>query len=554
MLDEQVKNQPEAKAIWFLETDVTYAQLGNYIDSFATALSQRGVKKDDVVALLLPNCIQYVVSYYATVKIGAIASGINPTYKALEILHHLDEVGAKVLVVLDHSYAKQVAPILDKHKLDLIIATNVVDLAHGLGFKRGLGKFLHKIPKGKVPEALNFLDLLKTPPNVPKVNIDPINDPAVYQLTGGATGVPKAAVLTHFNCVSNAIQCKLTQFDRRPGMAIVGVLPLFHSFAMTVVMNGGICLGYRMMLWPQPPPIHVLVEELLEYGPKGGTIFPGVEILFSRLALYLKEHPELKTKLAGMFRLCTSGAGPLHRYVKDPFEQYTGAKLVEGYGLAEASPVVSSGPFNKKDQPGKIGLPMTSTDWGIFDATDFSKGMKPIYPGEGDPKEEERDIYTGEICVCGPQVMKEYLNRPEETAEIIKTYDDRTWLLTGDIGFMDSTGQITIRDRKKQMIKVMGYAVFPKEVEELIGRHEAVREVAIAGIPNQETGEFVKAWVALKPEFKDKVTSDQLLEWCTKSLSHYKVPKEIEIRDEIPRSNTGKVLRRTLQKQDLGYD
>ncbi|OLS16256.1 MAG: long-chain-fatty-acid-CoA ligase [Promethearchaeota archaeon CR_4] len=296
--------------------------------------------------------------------------------------------------------------------------------------------------------------------------------------------------------------------------------------------------------------MNVLVEELLKSGPKGGTIFPGVEILFNRLGMYLKDHPELKSELAGMFRLCTSGAGPLHRYVKDPFEQYTGARLVEGYGLAEASPSVSGGPLNGKDQPGKIGLPMCGTDWGIFDAVDFTKGMKPIFPGEGDPKEEERDIYTGEICVCGPQVMKEYLNRPEETADTLKTYDGRTWLLTGDLGFMDSTGQITIRDRKKQMIKMKGYAVFPKEVEDLIGRNNAVRDVAVAGIPDKETGEFVKAWVSLKPEFKDQVTAEQLLEWCKQNLSHYKVPKEIEIREDIPTTATGKVMRRVLQEQD----
>ncbi|OLS16266.1 MAG: long-chain-fatty-acid--CoA ligase [Promethearchaeota archaeon CR_4] len=553
MLDEQVKNQPEAKAIWFLDTDVTYEQLGHYVDSFATALSERGVKKGDVVTMLLPNSIQYVVCYYATVKIGAIASGINPTYKPLEILHQLDEVGSKVLVVLNSLYATQVAPIIAKHKLDLLITTSAVDLAYGLGFKRILGKLLKKELKGKVPGAVKFMDLLKTPPNVPKVEIDPINDPAVYMMTGGTTGVPKGAVLTHFNCVSNAIQCKFTQFDRKPGMAIVGILPLFHSFAMTVVMNGGICLGFRIMLWPQPPAMNVFVDDLLKYGPKGGTIFPGVEVLFNRLAMYLKQHPELKGELAGMFRLCTSGAGPLHRYVKDPFEQYTGAKLVEGYGLAEASPVVSTGPFNNKDQPGKIGLPLTGTDWGIFDAGDFSKGMKPIYPGEGDPKEEERDTYTGEICVCGPQVMKEYLNRPEETAETLKTYNGRTWLLTGDIGFMDATGQITIRDRKKQMIKVKGYAVFPKEVEDLIGRHEAVRDVAVAGIPDKETGELVKAWVTLKPEVNGNITSEKLLEWCRENLSRYKVPKEIEILDEIPMTMTGKVMRRTLQERDPRY-
>ncbi len=550
MLFEQVKKQPNEKAIWFLDTSVTYAELGLYVDSLATAFSQRGIKKGDVVSILLPNCIQYVVCYYAAMRIGAIASGINPTYKPLEVLHCLEEVGAKAFVVLDALYADQVAPIMGKHKIDLLISTNVADLAHGLGFKRVLGKLLGKIPKGKVPNAIKLMDLLKTPPAVPKVDIDPANDPAVYMMTGGTTGLPKAAVLTHYNCVCNAIQCRLWLFDRKPGMALVGVLPMYHSFSMTVVMNSCIGMGFWMMLWPRPPEMHILVEELLKYGPKGGTLFPGVEILFNKLGLYLKDHPELKPEIAGMFRLCISGAGPLHRYVKDPFEQFTGAKLVEGYGLAEATPVVSAGPLNGKDQPGKIGMPFPGTDWGIFDSTDFSKGEKPIYEGEGDPKEEERDKFTGEICVCGPQVMKEYLNREEETADTIKDYDGRKWLLTGDVGFMDKTGQITIRDRKKQMIKVKGYAVFPKEVEDLIGRHEAVQEAAVAGIPDKDTGEFVKAWVSIKPEFKGKVTAEQLLAWCKENMTHYKVPKEIEIRDDIPKTTVGKVLRRELQEQD----
>ena len=547
MLDEQVKKIPNEKVIWFLETYVTFGELGKMVDAFATALAQKGIKKGDVVTMLLPNCIQYTVCYFGAVKIGAVVSGINPTYKPLEVLHQLDEVGSKVLIVMDSFYAAQIAPIINKHKIQLLISTNLADLASGLGAKRAFSKMIGKIPKAKVPGAIKFLDLLKTPPNVPKVEIDPISDPAIYMMTIGTTGVPKAAVLTHYNCVSNAIQCKLWLYDRKPGMAMVGVLPLFHSFAMTVVQNSSIASGFCILFWAKPPEMNVLIEELIRLGPKGGTIFPGVEVLFIRLGQYLKDHPELKSKLAGMFRLCISGAGPLHRPVKDMFEEYTGAKLTEGYGLAEASPVVSAGPLNGKDESGKIGVPFPGTDWMLVDRDNFDSGPLNGPNAEGPYGEDN----TGEICVCGPQVMIEYLNRPEETVETIKEWDGRKWLLTGDIGFMDETGQITIRDRKKQMIKTKGYAVFPKEVEELIGRNDAVLECAVAGIPDEETGEMVKAWVSLKPEYKGKVTSEELLAWAKENLTHYKVPKEIEIRDEIPKSMVvGKVMRRQLQEED----
>jgi long-chain acyl-CoA synthetase len=246
-----------------------------------------------------------------------------------------------------------------------------------------------------------------------------------------------------------------------------------------------------------------------------------------------------------MFRLCVSGAGALHRPVKDKFEQVSGGKLVEAYGLTECTTVVSTGPFNGKDEPGKIGLPYPGTDWAIFDADNFEAG--PICDGTIE-KGNFGIEHTGEICVCGPQVMKEYLNKPEDTAATLKMWDGRIWCRTGDIGFMDETGQITIRDRKKQMIKYKGYSVFPKEVEELIGSHPDVIEVAVAGLPDPETDEMVKAWVQLKED--SQITSDDLLEWCKENITHYKVPKQIEIIAEIPKTIVGKVQRRELQEAD----
>ena len=263
---------------------------------------------------------------------------------------------------------------------------------------------------------------------------------------------------------------------------------------------------------------------------------PGVENLFIGLTRYLEKNPE--PKLKGMFRLCVSGAGPLHKPVKDMFEKVSGGRLVEAYGLTECTTAVSAGPFNGTDEPGTIGLPYPGADWELFDSENFNNGPLKGFGIEN----------TGEICVCGPQVMKGYLNDPEATKETLKEWDRRIWCLTGDIGYMDKKGQIIIRDRKKQMIKYKGYSVFPKEVEELIGTHPDVLEVAVAGLPDSETGELVKAWVQLKPS--SKISEAKLIEWCHQNITHYKAPKTLEIISEIPKSMVGKVQRRVLQIND----
>jgi len=241
-----------------------------------------------------------------------------------------------------------------------------------------------------------------------------------------------------------------------------------------------------------------------------------------------------------MFRLCVSGAGPLHKPVKDAFEAISNGTLVEAYGLTECTTAVSIGPFDGTDTPGTIGLPLPGVEWAIFDSQDFNKGPVKGYGID----------FTGEICVCGPQVMKGYLNRPEATAEVLKEWEGRIWCLTGDIGYMDEQGQMVIRDRKKQMIKYKGYSVFPKEVEDLLGSHPAVMEVAVAGLPDVETGEIVKAWVQLQDESVGKISSEELIAWSKENITHYKCPKQIEIVEEIPKSMVGKVQRRVLQIND----
>jgi long-chain acyl-CoA synthetase len=550
--ERQRKKYADERMMWFIESWMTYEEAGQAIDSLATALHNLGVKKGDVVALLMPNSFQYVISFYAIVKLGAIATGINPTYKPLEILHHLKITSATILITLDALYGELVRPVISQSKIEMVIYTNVADLASGLsGLKKGLGKLIGKIPKGKVdfPGAIDFMDLLETKPDLPKVEFDPFEHTATFIMTGGTTGVPKATVLSHFNLVSNAVQAVLWVGGEDPGVGDIGALPLFHSFAMTAVMNVTIAIGGWMMLFARPPPTEEFLKEITHIEAPKGLFYAGAEILFKRIA----DFPKLEKfpNLTGRLRLCISGAGPLHAPVQKSFQENTGGRIVEGYGLSEASPVVSGGNLFGESPIGTIGMPFPGTDWGIFDAADFSKG--PIADGLSGSKYGEEN--TGELCVCGPQVMKGYLNQPDETVDTLKTWDGRTWLLTGDIGFMNEDGTVALRDRKKQLIKVAGHSVFPAEVETMLMSNEAVSEAAVAGLPDPKgkVGEITKAWVALKPEYQGKITAEELIAWTEKNLTKWKCPTIIEFIDEVPKNILGKIQRRLLQEADPLY-
>ncbi len=547
--ERQRKKYANDNMMWFLESWMTYEEAGKAIDSLATALNDLGVKKGDVVAFLMPNSFQYVICFYAVTKLGVIATGVNPTYKPLEILHHLKLTGAKTLIVLDALYNELARPIIKKTDIEMVIYTNVADLASGLsGLKKGLGKLIGNIPKGKVdfPNAIKFLDLLNTEPNLPDVKFDPTEHTATYIMTGGTTGVPKSTILTHFNLVSNATQAMLWVGGEDPGVGDIGALPLFHSFAMTAVMNVAIALGGWIMLFPRPPPTEVFLKEITHIPAPKGLFYAGAEILFKRIADF--PHLEKFPGLMGRLKLCISGAGPLHAPVQQAFQKNTGGRIVEGYGLSEASPIVSAGNLFGESPVGVLGMPMTGTDWGIFDVDDFEKG--PIAVGLPGSKYGEEN--SGELCVCGPQVMKGYLNQPEETADTLKKWDGRTWLLTGDIGFMNEDGTVALRDRKKQLIKVAGHSVFPAEVETMLMSHEAVSEAAVAGLPDPKgkVGEITKAWVALKPKYSGKITTDQLIAWTEKNMTKWKCPAIIEFIDEVPKNILGKIQRRVLQEAD----
>ncbi len=551
--ETQRQKYPNEYIMRFLETWMTYEEAGKLIDVMATSLYKLGIREGDVIAILLPNCFQYVIVFYACVKLGAIATGINPTYKPLEVLHHLDVTDAKILIVLDALYEELVAPIIEKKNLEFIISTNIADLATGLGFKRVLGKLLGKIPKGKVDfePSYKFKDLIRTEDNLPDVKFDPTSHPATYIMTGGTTGVPKATVLTHFNLVSNVRQVVEIFGGEQPGMGDIGALPLFHSFAMTAVMNVAIGIGGWMMLFPRPPPTEEFLKEVDKIEAPKGLAYAGAEILFKRIADFpqLDKFPDLM----GKFRLNVSGAGPLHAPVRDAFEKNTGGRIVEGYGLSEASPVVSAGNLFEESPIGTIGMPLPGTDWAIFDTNAPTLEDGPI--ADGLPNSKYGEEHSGELCVCGPQVMKEYLNQPEETKQTLQEWDGRIWLRTGDIGFMNDDGTVALRDRKKQLIKLAGHSVFPTEVETMLMKNEAVSEAAVAGLPDPEgkVGEITKAWVALKPEYVGKISEEELISWTEENLTKWKCPAIIEFIDEIPKNIMGKVERRTLQEADPLY-
>jgi long-chain acyl-CoA synthetase len=531
--------------------------LFEYAKRFGTYLSDNlGVKQGDVVAIDVPNSINFVVAYMGCQYIGAIAQGINMTYKAMELLHSLKMTDAKVFVMMDMLYIAGPKDVLPQTSVKHVIPTNFVDFLtadqetiDGLAIPSGKDSIPNETEHYKVHW---MADIIKnTEPKEIKVEIDPWTTPAVYLMTGGTTGLPKVAMLSHANLVANIYMVK-EWVKLSPGMITIGSIPFFHSFGMTCVMNGALSLGMQMILFPRPPTDDVLCETINKLDAPQGIMYTGVEMLFKRLTEFVdsvgvekfKEKYDFWKKL----KYCTSGAGPLHDYVRVPFEEIF-CPIRVGYGLTETSPIHSVAPFWGPTKTGKLGLPMPGADWAIFDSENFEAG--PICDGTKEKGGFGPDN-IGEICIAGPHVMMGYLGTQKEQEDNLKMWNGQRWLLTGDIGFMDEQGWVEIMDRKKSLIKVSGHSVFPKEVEELLGHHEMIDEVAVAGLPDEMTGEAVKAWITLKKGFKvgKDIESETLKEWARENMAKWKSPKYIEFVRKLPVSMTGKVQRRELQEKD----
>jgi long-chain acyl-CoA synthetase len=534
MLEASARRHPEAPALAWFGRKISYAALLREVERCSAALAGMGVGKGDRVALIMPNCPQYVIAFYATARLGAIVVGNNPLYTTREMEHQLRDCSPSVVVVLDLLYsdfANVFETIAQQHvvvaRLNDYMSFPKKQLAPALKFKkvqREQGKPWPPVAKGApVTWWEGWLDAAGPAPVAPL--IDPETDTAGFIYTGGTTGISKGAMLSHRNMVANAMQAAAYLSLLEGEEALLGPLPYFHSFGM-LTMNVAILIAAKMVPIPNPRDLHLVLEEISKEKP---TFVPGVPRLFNAL----NESP-----LAAKFDLrsvkaCISGAAPLPTAVAERFAQITGgARLVEGYGLTECSPVTHANPLDGP-RPGSIGMPMPDTDCKIVDLVDPDRTLGP---GE-----------RGELCVRGPQVMLGYWNRPEDTALAIRN----GWFHTGDVAVMDPDGYFRIVDRLKEMILVSGFNVYPNEIEDALYRHPKISKVAVIGVPDDKTGEAVKAFVVLREG--ESATADDLVAWArdpANGLTAYRTPKQIELRDSLPETMVGKVLRRVLAEEE----
>jgi long-chain acyl-CoA synthetase len=528
LLDDSVRKFPDAIATDFEGQQLTYKQLGEAVDKFASVLRDLGIGKGSRVGTLLPNVPQNVITYYAALRLGGIMVENNPLYTERELEHQLNDAGVEVLVTLDQMYPKIKAIRGELPKLREVVVTNVFDAFSGI--KALLGPLTKKGKAVTAPvdrgEPVRFWkDVMRgAKGGVPQTPVNAKEDLALLQYTGGTTGVSKGVMLTHYNLVSNCMQGGAWFTDAEPGKeSVLCALPLFHSYGQTVCMNIGVMLSGKLVLAPNPRDLVAVLHTIDRTKP---TMFPGVPTLYANLLA----HPKLKETDMRSIRLCFSGAAPLPLEVQEQWEKVTGGRLVEGYGLSETSPISHGNPLYGKRKIGTIGLPMPNTDCMLVDVDDPSKEVPAPGPGE--------------LCIKGPQVMQGYWNRPDETEEVLRN----GWLYTGDIAEVDEDGFFKIVDRKKDMIIVGGFNVYPRDVEEILYANSKVLEAAVIGKPNPRSGETVKAFIVVKPG--QSLSAEEIEKWCRERLTAYKVPKEFEFRDDLPKTMVGKVLRRALVEEE----
>ncbi|GBF33053.1 long-chain-fatty-acid--CoA ligase [Desulfocucumis palustris] len=526
LLERSEGKYPDNTATIFMGGKMTFRQLKNKVDRFAAALHHIGIKKGDRVVIMLPNCPQAVISYYAVLRLGAVAVMTNPLYMERELSHQLRDADSETIIFLDLLYPK-INKVKDDTPLKNFIVTGIKDflpfplnLIYPFKAKKD-GQWVD-IPAGQ--GITGFKSLIdKYPPNPPAVDINPKEDLALLQYTGGTTGLSKGAMLTHGNLVANVMQVSAWWPEVRQGKEILlAALPFFHVYGMTVAMNFCVYNAAAMILVPRFE-INNVLKLIQKYR---ATLFPGAPTMY----VAVNSHPEIKKYDLSSIRLCLSGAAPLPVEVRDKFEEITGGRLLEGYGLTETSPVTHSNPVNDQRYVGSIGFPLPDTRCKLVD---IETGQDEVGPGQ-----------PGELCIYGPQVMKGYWNMPEETAKCLQN----GWLHTGDIAQVDDKGLYYIVDRKKDLVIAGGYNIYPREVEEVLYEHPKVKEAVVAGVPDKYRGETLKAYIILKD---NETASDQeIIKFCQERLAKYKVPKKIEFRQELPKTMVGKILRRVLVEEE----
>lgn len=523
-LDHAAERYPDKPCTIYRDQTITFAEMKNLSDHLAAGLIDLGVKNGNRVAIILPNIPQFVLAYYAVLKAGGVVTAINPQYKQRELEYQLRDSDAQVIISLA-THRDLLDEIRKTLSIPTIIYTDIedafdlVDAMHII--PHSVDDCVSEITDCWLTTVLTRSQALKF--TFPEVTSD---DEAIFQYSGGTTGTPKAAVGLHRNLVANTTQFRAWLVGLQDGReTVLAAIPLFHVYGMVIAMSVGMGLGASLVLIQNPRNIEEILTVIEKYRP---TLFPGVPNMYQAI----NQHPDVA---AGKYDLssikaCISGSAPLLPEVKKRFEELTGGKLMEGYGLSEAPTATHCNPMFGLNRAGSIGLPLPGVDCRIVDL----ESGADVASGE-----------RGELLIRGPQVMRGYHNRPDE--DRITLVDG--WLHTGDIAWMDPEGYFYLVDRKKEMIKVGGFQVWPREIEEVIALNPKVKECAVAGVPHPEKVEIVKAWVVLKPDLE--MDPEEIRIWCGQHLAGFKVPSEVVFRQDLPRSTVGKVLRRELQRMHI---
>ncbi len=533
-LEEAARKYPDRACTIFKGAVITYKEMNEITDHIAAALADMGVKKGDRVGIFMPNTPQFVMAYYGILKAGGAVVATNPLYTPPEIEYQASDAGIEYMFVMTNFY-ETIKKAQPKTKIKKLIVTNlketlppVLRILFTLLREKKAG---FRIEGGLRDGDIWLTDLLakyKSAPR-PALVVDP-DETALFQYSGGTTGISKGAVALHRNVVANTLQIKSWFVNAEDGKEItLMAIPLFHVYGMVCGMNFSMASGASMVMIPNARDIPDVLENIHKFKP---TIFPGVPTLYNAI----NNRPEVKAGKISLrsIKACISGSAPLMRETKETFEALSGGKVFEGYGLSEAPTATHCNPLLGVNKTGSIGMPMSDVDCKIISLDD---GETEMPQGE-----------IGEIVIHGPQVMKGYHNMPTETVNTLrKMKDGKTWLFTGDIARMDEDGYFYIVDRKKELIKPGGYQVWPREVEEVIAAHPKVLDVGVAGIPDPYRGETVKAWVVAKPG--ETLTEEELKAFCKERLAAYKVPTHYEFRTELPKTTVGKILRRELVRQ-----
>jgi long-chain acyl-CoA synthetase len=520
----------DATALIFLNSRMTFGRLKQEVDRFATAMAALGVGRGARVAIQLPNLPQTVIAYYATLSLGGQAVMTNPLYVEREIEHQWNDAGCTLAVVADFVFERRIKAIRGALPVRNYVIASIpeylgfpLNIIAPLKLKRADPPLTAKVEFGEGMHSMRKL-IRRTPPEPPRVEIA-MDDVAVLQYTGGTTGVAKGAMLTHRNLSYNVQQVSAWFRDARRGEEVLlAALPYFHVFGMTVAMNYSMHVAAATVLMPNPRDIPEMVKNIAKHRV---TLFPGVPAMFNAI----NNRPSIDNVDLSSVKFCFSGSAPLTVDIARRFEAMTGATIAEGFGLTETSPVTHVNPLNGQRKPGSIGIPVGATDARILD---LESGTVEQPTGS-----------EGELVIKGPQVMKGYWQRADATDAAIR----EEWLFTGDIARVDTDGYFFIVGRKKDMILASGYNVYPDEVDGVLMSHPAVLEAATIGVPDEKRGETVKSFVVLTAG--RTVTADELIEYCRKELAAYKVPRQIEFRDELPKSTLLKILRRELRDQEL---